>query len=166
MSDIIATDGEESVVDQMSANLISNSIDMKELETYSSNSSLGDKCQVLKWGDENDLRALSPFEKSSESCDDKLGGAGVDIIVATDVVFGDKRDVWRALAVTLADACRQRKNYIRDSQSHSVQPEARGNEVPTRKSLPSSTVHCQDTLVLIAQVRGIIFSSNLCLYCA
>lgn len=125
---ITATDGELSVVKQMEANLKLNFV------TDTSKQSQTSACHVLKWGNSSDLLTLPAFLADEEG----ERGKGVDIIFATDVVFGDRREVWRALGDTLSLACQRRRNSMlspRRSSSEQVRDEA-----------------TRDTVVLIAQV--------------
>ena len=186
--DLLATDGEGSVVDQMKDNLALNRLDpvcigSGDVHSASASTSasaghpspchslppaLGScACHVVKWGDAGALTALPPFwraqhESQGEGERQSQGegeGGGVDVIFATDVVFGDQRVVWRALGATLAQACQQRQQRSRTRAS--VEAKA-ANNVSGETATASATATTErasshelgETIVFIAQVRG------------
>jgi hypothetical protein len=157
VGNLIATDGEASVVDQMDANLDLNFMDTaanKNSEQGRRGLSQSGACHVLKWGEEADLFSLPPFLGSSSGDDEREklspgrgGGGGGDVIFATDVVFGDKREVWRALGSTLSQACQHRRNRLQTEQLGHADSDPDPSSSSSQK-VPSK----QQTLVLIAQV--------------
>ena len=131
-STVIATDGMENVVQQLEENLILNS-EKDHLRDHFT-------CSVLEWGDIDALKALK-FMGSTDS--------GVDVIVASDVVYGEDRDVWGKLAHTLQVACHCREEY---RERCFVRGQCEPAEEGTLPPFPPPK-----TLVLLAQVHP-----NLC----
>jgi hypothetical protein len=103
-SRVFATDGMANVVDQLADNLRINTHNTL-LERFT--------CSILEWGDMESLRSLDPFRE---------GRHGVDIVMASDVVYGEDQDVWNGLAATLHEVCRIRNNYIVENDSGCLNP--------------------------------------------
>lgn len=93
-SRVVATDGISNVVDQLEENLRINT--HKDLHDQF-------MCSVLDWGDMESLNAIEWLGQ---------GQRGVDVVVASDVVYGEQEMVWRRLATTLHKVCRIRNEYI------------------------------------------------------
>ena len=134
---IFSTDGEESVVNQMEKNICMNCQENDRRLLHSCS------CQVLRWGEISQLSALPPFtDCGQQHKKDQKYNMGVDFIIATDVVYGDRREDWRSLSLTLSMACRQRKIYSScNGPGKTVQ-----HELHTQSYKPQ-------TVVLIAQVH-------------
>lgn len=87
---VFATDGERSVVEQLVKNIVANTEGLEVRHKYN--------CDVLEWG--STINVLGSYEPN----------LSFDLVVASDVVYGEDYNAWDLLLHTIRDTCERRRS--------------------------------------------------------